>query len=583
MANASFAAILSDIINKKNETFNMKKVVALALLFISTVSFSQKDLKMWYHLDPETDSVNGISLAKTYQFLEGKKATPIIVAVIDSGIDTAHEDLKNVLWTNVKEIPGNGKDDDGNGYVDDVHGWNFLGNKNGQNVDKENGEKVRVYYKFKSRFEGKDIDTSKLSADENWDYYEWKKAAAEMKINPEEKMQIAMMEMILTSVKKNDAVLTDEMGKTSYTRADLESFAPETARGKQAKLGMVTLLKMLQMDEDKTNTELIQELADYIDGKNREIEAMEAKPRDYRAEIIKDNYYDINDRYYGNNDIMGPSSMHGTHVSGIIAADRTNDVGIKGIADHVKLMMIRAVPDGDEYDKDIALAIVYAVNNGAKVISMSFGKGFSPEKKWVDEAVKYAQSKDVLLVHAAGNEAQDIDTSDNFPNAWLMETGQTAPNFITVGASGDKHIFGGKIAADFSNFGGKTVDVFAPGVRIYSTLPGGDKYGNLDGTSMAAPVVSGIAALIRSYYPKLSAEQVKYAIVNSVQKPSDEDTVYQPGTDTKVELSDLSKSGGIVNAYGALKLASTLQPEQKKKSPENKKLEASLLNPIDTK
>lgn len=561
----------------------MKKFFFLAFIFITTLSFSQKDLKMWYHLDPQTDSVMGISLAKTYHFLEGKQSTPVVVAVIDSGIDTAHEDLKNILWTNKQEIPGNGKDDDGNGYVDDVHGWNFLGNKNGENIKVENGEKVRVYYKFKSKFEGKNIDTTQLTADEKWEYKEWKKAAAEMKISPDEKMQLAMLEMILKSIKKNDVVLTEEMGNSTYSRTELENFIPQTARGKQAKFGMVTLYKMLQMEEDKTNTDLIKELTEYTEGKNREMQAMETKPVDYREEIIKDDYYNINDRFYGNNDIMGPISLHGTHVSGIIAGDRTNEVGINGIADNVKIMMIRAVPDGDEYDKDIALAIVYAVNNGAKVISMSFGKGFSPEKKWVDEAVKYAQSKDVLLVHAAGNEAEDIDTVDNFPNAWLLESQQTASNFITVGASGDKHIGNGKLVADFSNFGAKSVDVFAPGVRIYSTLPGVDNYGKLDGTSMAAPVVSGIAALIRSYFPALSAEQVKYAIVNSVQQLKEEDSVFQPGTTIPVQLSELSKYGGIVNAYDAVKLASTLKPAEKKNLQPNKKLEASILKSIETK
>lgn len=561
----------------------MKKLSLLALVLISTFSFSQKDLKMWYHLDPQTDGVMGISLSKAYDFVQGKKSSPIIVAVIDSGIDTTHEDLKNILWKNRKEIQGNGVDDDGNGYVDDIHGWNFLGNKNGKNVEKENSEKVRIYYRFKSRFEGREIDTSKLSNDDKWDYYEWTKAAAELRPSSDERMQVAMMEMILTSLKKNNQVLATEIGKDTFTKEELEKFIPETARGKQAKLGMVTLLKMLQMDEDKTTVALIQELDDYIDGKNREMEAANARPVDYRSEIIKDNYYDVKDRFYGNDDIMADDPMHGTHVSGIIAADRTNGIGIDGIASNVQLMMIRAVPDGDEYDKDIALAIIYAVNNGAKVINMSFGKSFSPEKKWVDEAVAYAGSKDVLIIHAAGNESHNIDSVENFPNPWLMKSKKIAPNFITVGASGDKNVGNGMLVTDFSNYGKNAVDVFAPGVKIYSTLPGGNQYGNQDGTSMAAPVVAGIAALVRSYYPDLTAEQVKYAIENSVIKPSNDDTVYQPGTQNIVKMSELSRYGGIVNAYAALKLASTLQPDKKPQAPENKKLEEALLSPIDLK
>jgi subtilisin family serine protease len=295
---------------------------------------------------------------------------------------------------------------------------------------------------------------------------------------------------------------------------------------------------------------------------------------------VKDNYYDISDRYYGNNDVMGPSPMHGTHVAGIIAADRTNNIGIDGIADHAQIMMLRAVPDGDEYDKDIALAIKYAVDNGAKVINMSFGKSFSPEKKWVDEAVKYAESKDVLLVHAAGNEMHNIDSVDNFPNANLITIKATADNFISVGASSDIHVTPGKMIADFSNYGHNSVDVFAPGVKIYSTLPGGNQYGYLSGTSMAAPVVTGIVSLIRSYYPGLSAKQVKYVIDQSAENVvTDTTTVIEPGTNRKVPMNELCSTGGFVNAYRALQLASTLKPEgNNNDNRKNKKDKPVLIN-----
>jgi len=234
---------------------------------------------------------------------------------------------------------------------------------------------------------------------------------------------------------------------------------------------------------------------------------------------------------------------------------------MKGVADNVRIMMVRAVPDGDEHDKDIANAIRYAVDNGAKVISMSFGKSFSPQKSWVDDAVKYAASKDVLLVHAAGNDAKNIDSTENYPNPVYLDKSGVAGNFITVGASGDST--NGGFTASFSNYGKNSVDVFAPGVNIYSTLPGGDKYGNYSGTSMATPVVAGVAALIREYYPSLTAEQVKYAIDNSVSPQTEK--VKLPGTDEMVNLSDISKTGGELNAYNALKLDSTLKAEKSKK------------------
>jgi subtilisin family serine protease len=281
---------------------------------------------------------------------------------------------------------------------------------------------------------------------------------------------------------------------------------------------------------------------------------------------------------------MGPDPMHGTHVSGIIAAARNNNIGIDGIADNVKIMMVRALLDGDEYDKDIALAIVYAVDNGAKVINMSFGKSFSPEKKWVDEAIHYAESKDVLLIHAAGNESHDVDHVDNYPNQNLISFNKQATNFINVGASGDPRVASGQLVADFSNYGKSTVDVFAPGVKIYSTLPGGNKYGYLSGTSMAAPVVTGVAALIRSYYPDLTAQQVKYAIDKSVD--CDPDTkVNVPGTDSITTLRELCETGGFLNAYNALEIASTLKAaaNSDNKTKLNKEDKPVFINSNDTK
>jgi subtilisin family serine protease len=300
------------------------------------------------------------------------------------------------------------------------------------------------------------------------------------------------------------------------------------------------------------------EFTTYLNGEKRKAEAMDEAPVPYRANIVKDDYYNFNDKYYGNKDVMAGSPTHGTHVSGIIGAVRNNGIGIDGVADNVRIMSIRAVPDGDEHDKDIALAIRYAVDNGAKIINMSFGKSFSPEKKWVDEAVLYAKSKGVLLIHAAGNDGKDLDLpqSHNYPNPISESNGELMSNFITVGASGDPTHKA--LAADFSNYGAEKVDVFAPGVKIYSTLPGGDKYGFQQGTSMASPVVAGVAALLLSYFPDLSAEQIKECIEKTVSKPDVETIV--PGTEEdNKNFSELSRTGGVVNAFEAVKYASTLK------------------------
>ncbi len=526
----------------------------------------QTDLKGWQYLDPKTDGYNGISLTQTYRFLQGKKPKETIVAVIDSGVDTTHEDLKNILWRNPKEIAGNGIDDDHNGYVDDVYGWNFLGNKNGDNLTKDIDERTRVYYDFKDRFADKNIDTTTLSQFEKEEYKTWLKAAQAMQPSSQDQMELSMIEMAMKVLKKNDAVLQKETGETEFTASDLEKITPATNEGKQAKLAYLTFIKLVNVDDDMKNTTLLKEIQNELDSKKQTVNALTTTPPRYRDSIIKDDYYDINDRYYGNPDVMGGAPMHGTHVTGIIAAQRDNNLGVQGVADDVKVMMIRAVPEGDEYDKDIALAIKYAVDNGAKVINMSFGKGYSPEKKWVDEAVHYAEAKDVLIVHAAGNEAEDVDTTDNYPNPNLIEFKTTASNFITVGASSDTHIGNGELIASFSNYGPKDVDVFAPGTKIYSTLPGGGDYGFLQGTSMASPVVAGVAALIRSYYPGLSAQQVKYAIEKSASQAPDSVKITVPGSNGSLcSMSNLCSSGGFLNAYAAIQLAATLKPEARKK------------------
>lgn len=541
--------------------------IVLALLFLPFFIFfsnAQEAPKGWHLLDPIQDHYYGISLDKAYQFLKEhhKTSKPVIVAILDSGVDTTHEDLKQVLWTNPKEIPGNGIDDDGNGYIDDVHGWNFLGGKDGRNIKKCSDERTRIYHRFKEEFLGKQIDTTTLTASEKYNYTIWKKAASELNFSNEEQTELMYVEITTKAIKRHDKVLRKEMGVDEYTLDVLEKFEPTNKPAKEAKLGYITCMKMIGIDPDEKNTTTIEQLEEYVDGKKSAFESKETVPVDYRAQIIKDNYQNFSDKYYGNNDIMGPNPMHGTHVSGIIAAKRNNGIGMDGIADNVQIMMVRVVPDGDEYDKDVAEGIRYAVDNGAKLINMSFGKSFSPEKAWVDSAIRYAASKDVLILHAAGNDAADNDQKENYPSAYFNQWNYKAENFINVGASSDPKI-SGSLAADFSNYGKQNVDVFAPGVKIYATLPRGNQYGNLKGTSMSAPVVTGLAALIRSYYPDLTAVQVKKIIESSVSIPDTALPNIKPGPQAvPVPFSTLSKTGGIVNAYYAVSAAELTKPSQ---------------------
>ncbi len=538
----------------------------IPFVFIAVVSFSQPSadrdsVKGWHLRDLKQDGYAGISLNKAYDFLKGKKSKTVIVGVIDSGLDTLHEDLKAVLWTNIKEIPGNGIDDDGNGYVDDVHGWNFLGGKDGTEVEKSSSEKARVYHGFKDLYLNKAVDTNKLSKIELFQYKEWYKAANEIEPNAETSNQVDVLGGIAIRLNNWDSIIMKEAKTTDYSQTELEKFEMKTSDGKRAKIGFIKLMKALTFGPDTKKSTILQELNVELERLRGELIERDIPPIDVHKNVIKDSYANFNDRYYGNTDIMGQGSLHGTHVSGIIAADRTNGIGIDGIADNAKIMMIRAVPDGDEYDKDIALAIRYAVDNGAKVINMSFGKSFSPQKYWVDSAFQYAASKDVLLVHAAGNDAKNVDSTDNFPSTTFLLGGH-ANNVITVGASGDTIMINDYVAS-FSNYGKGSVDVFAPGSMIYSSLPGGNKYGFLDGTSMATPVVVGIAALIRSYYPMLTALQTKQAIEQSVTVLNTNCTI--PGTETHVIMADLCRSGGVVNAYKAVMIADEMSRGKSKK------------------
>ena len=530
--------------NKKVKNKVVLKGV-LSVVFIAVFglsSFAQK--ANWQNLDLKKDSVFGISTEKAYaELLKGKKSTPVIVGVLDGGVDINHEDLKTVIWTNKKEIAGNGKDDDKNGYIDDVHGWNFLGSAKGS-VNQEALELTRILRRDKDRFAN--TTTATVQPADSADFTQYQKAKVDFdKQTAEAKNAVEN----ISGLKNVLDIMVKKMGKEKPELADFENFKTETDLEARLKKIMVSQLQHSTY-EDFYNSQIVKGLDHYKDQLQYNLNL----DFDPRPELVGDNYADDKQRNYGNNDVTGPDASHGTHVSGIIAADRTNNIGIKGVTDNVMIMGVRSVPNGDERDKDVANAIRYAVNNGAKVLNMSFGKGYSWDKKAVDEAVKYAISKDVLLVQAAGNDNKNLDIEKSFPDRRYLDGG-VASSYIVVGASGstdDK-----TLKASFSNYGKTTVDVFAPGVQIYSTVPG-SKYEAYDGTSMASPVVAGLAALIREYYPKLKAEQVKEIILKSVVKVNHNVDVEigEDGAASKsVPFADLCITGGIVNAYDALKLA----------------------------
>ncbi|GAA3941295.1 S8 family serine peptidase [Chitinophaga oryziterrae] len=512
-----------------------KTVISITFLFSGFIASAQ--VPNWQNMDLQKDSVFGISVEKAYtELLKDKKAKPVVVAIIDSGIDTAHEDLKNVLWVNLKEKRGNGKDDDKNHYIDDINGWSFIGSAKG-NVNYDNLELTRLIRQQKTKF-----DTSK----DTTGLY----AYSQMRVKFDEQLQEA--QQTLTGIGRFMQILDSmlvHMKNPNPTAADVDAYATNDPAEQQVK--QVIGQQLPRYPDFKTFKE--KELDGAVDHFKEQVDYQLNLDFDPRA-IVGDNYGNPEEHYYGSSDVTGPGADHGTHVAGIIGAARNNNIGINGIADDVLLMSVRAVPNGDERDKDIANAIRYAADNGAKVVNMSFGKPYSPNKKVVDEAVQYAMSKDVLLIHAAGNDGANLDSAVFYPNRVYAGGKGTANAWIEVGASGPGD--DESLVAPFSNYSKTGVDVFAPGVAIYSSTPG-SHYDYHDGTSMAAPVVTGLAALIRSYYPKLSAVQVKDIILKSVSKVTHPVTIYINGEPKMVQMTDVCNTGGVVNAYNALKLAAT--------------------------
>jgi len=487
---------------------------------------TEAEIHTWGHKDLVTDTIPGMSVDKAYaEIIKGKKGKQIIVAVLDSGIDIDHEDLDDVIWTNTKEIPNNGKDDDKNGYVDDIHGWNFLGDSYNENM-----EKTRIVKQGTSH---PDYVAAKKEIESEYTQYNSTKTR---------------LEQILSRVKGANTALTAHFKKDNYSLDEIKAIKTPAANLQEPIAIAKQILgngryKTLSAVEDaiKDNIESVSDYLNYYLNTN------------FNGRTpVGDDPNDITDTNYGNGNVkhVKKSESHGTHVAGIIAAERNNGKGVNGVANNVAIMSVRMVPNGDEYDKDVALAIRYAVDNGARVINTSFGKYFSMNSQWVSDAIAYAGKNNVLIVNAAGNENTDIDTTAVYPNDQKMTGSEVSDTFLTVGSLQNK--YGSQMVSGFSNYGQTNVDIFAPGSAIYSTFPE-NEYKSISGTSMASPGVAGVAALVLSQYPKLTAAQVKQIIMQS-GLPINRDVVVDQSKGA-MPFSKSSRSGKIANAYNALILA----------------------------
>lgn len=535
--------------------FSLVSQTAFALpgSYGSTNQDSVSKFLNWYNLDPKADGIMGVSTQKAYEkILKDKPSKTVLVAIIDSGIDILHEDLREKIWINSGEIAGNEQDDDENGYVDDVHGWNFIGGPDGQHIVDETLEVTRIYKRLNDKFGRSTESTILPEQKQEYATYLMIKEEFENEVDKAKKEKL-----LLTRFDQNfsfaDSMVTDYLQKDNYDLVILKSIEAEDPALNAAKNYIVTLY------ENGFTKEIFSEMVQ----RNEEKLQVQFNPDfDARSRIVGDDPENLRDWQYGNNDVDGKRSEHGTHVAGIIGAVRNNGLGIDGVADNVKMMVLRAVPNGDERDKDIANAIIYAVNNGAQIINMSFGKGYSPQKHAVDSAVQIAEARGVLLIHSAGNSAENNDKKVTYPTKVYSNNKGAATNWITVGAS--SMYANEELIAPFSNYGKTTVDIFAPGVDIYSAMPD-NKYAVQSGTSMAGPVVTGVAAMLMSYYPELTAQEVKRIIIASAYKQP-KLKVIQPGKvegkELKVKLKDLSVGGGIINAYNAAQMAEKLSKQK---------------------
>lgn len=538
-------------------TYSFKTLFSTILFSLFFLLTSNAQHEGW--LLDGTDTTNGANVTPIYENnLIKSPNNKIIVAVIDGGVDASHEDLKNVMWINPGEVAGNSQDDDQNGYADDIYGWNFIGGPDGRNVDQDTYEVTRQYAKLRKKYDN--VDPLTLKKNEKKEYAKYltykKKVEEEAEKAKKQYEEIAQQKVFIT----NFLAATQSVVGTNkeISISSVEEMKEENDKNNAQVLAVLESILQNTGQSFSNYSAFESFILDDIEKGEAHFESAfkygynpDFNPRD----IVQDDYQNKKQRFYGNPDIAGPDPFHGTFVAGIIGGDRHNDIGMKGISDQVEIMGVRVVPDGDERDKDIANGIIYAVNNGAKVINMSFGKGISPDKDVVDKAVKYAVKKDVLLVHAAGNSSENIDMEENYPNSLYEKRGlfgkkKYAKGWIEVGAL--SRLSDENSVASFSNYGQKTVDIFAPGHQVYSAAPG-NEYKFASGTSFASPVVAGVAAIIRANFPSLSAEDVKEILMQSGDTIPGLVTV--PGTGEKVDFKTLSISGKRINAYKAYQLA----------------------------
>lgn len=533
----------------------------------------QSDLD-WYNCSFGEDGVYGAEVNKAYEFLKGKKVKKRpVVALIGTGLDVEHEDLKQAIWVNPGE-QADGKDRDKNGFIDDINGWNFLGGKNGQVMERLIQEGDREFLRLKDKYadyitsngeffkiiDGKRV---KVSAPENLSEYSYYKNV----VMPES--QLARIyggwNMAYVIAEYGQKFKEDLRAKFPGQRITLQEFqtcydpnAPQDTLSDVTFTLIATAFQLYKTDDLDFVYKTFVETG-VARGKESYEEALKAYGYDGRKDIVGDDYLNINDNKYGNNVLLTSDAGLGTMQGGIIGGKRGNGLGNDGIMDEAEIMALRVTASGGEpYIKDMVLAIRYAADHGVDIIVLPQQNTLYPDgqKEWMIEALRYAESKGILVIVPAWELSQDLAKQTFYPNRRM--TGDKELTNLMVISSSDKE---GNPSLN-ANYGAKELDLFAPGINIYSAYTG-DTYQIGSGVGLASASVAGVAALIKAYYPHLTGSQIRDILLESVTSRKGvevEKGIEVDGKQTQdlFLFDDLCLSGGILNAYQAIMAADKL-------------------------
>jgi subtilisin family serine protease len=554
----------------------MKKIyILIASLLIGVAGYAQNE--NWHHLAPE-DGVFGAAIERAHAAARESglrpARRPITIALIGGGIDISHKAISDIIWVNRRERRINGRDNDRNGWIDDRHGWNFLGNDT-MTINSLSTMGDREFLRLKDKYNhflfvedgiaymfddelGALVETEPPADMEEFEYFLRVVTESEL---AETNRGVMLAKAVVWYIREIGHSMRMAYPERVLTRTDFGEFVraqQSTTAMQDALFAFIDLMFMSANTED-WNTMAAFADTEFIPIQELRHERAMARRFPRERELIGDDPNDLNDKGYGNNNLLANNALRNTMIAGIIGAGGGQSE-IRGITNNVQIMTLRIEADfGEPYMKDMALAIRYAVEQGADIIQLGATNRLFPrhQSHWVEEALRYAEQRNVLVVIPVRDLSSNLDDFPFYPNRNLS-TG-TLSNIITVAASdslGNPFLW--------ANFSETELDIFAPGVEIKSAMPG-NRYAIDSGSAYAAAMVTGVAAFIKNYFPQITPAQMRQLLIDTVTDRSDAEVEKQYratagsmrgriATDLFL-FSDLCVSGGILNAERAIKEA----------------------------